>query len=134
MNFVTGVSNFCIFFLFTVSAPTEVYAVRGYLSQVTLDGRKLFCGSQIARFNDDDHVAALASSRFTGKHWSDDPLCYTTLNVTGPTGTVFPKVLDRCENCEHNDIAVTPRLFEEIANGYFPEVMVPVEWRLLEDY
>lgn len=90
-------------------------AMQGNLIYYSVKDREVYCGGF---YGDNDYVAALAPSRFAGTNKSmDHPLCYSTILIKGPRCSVLSKILDQYEKCEHDDVAVSPVVYNNLVGG-----------------
>jgi expansin (peptidoglycan-binding protein) len=69
-------------------------------------------------------VAALNTPDYHGSL-----LCGATIEVTGPSGSVVVRVVDRCPECAAGDVDMSPQAFARIAQ--LAAGRVPITWRLL---
>ena len=69
-------------------------------------------------------VAALNTADYHGSL-----LCGAVIEVTGPSGAVVVRVVDRCPECAAGDVDMSPQAFERIAP--LSRGRVPITWRLL---
>ncbi|HWO17130.1 MAG TPA: expansin EXLX1 family cellulose-binding protein [Kofleriaceae bacterium] len=54
-------------------------------------------------------------------------LCGACLEVTGPSGKVTVRVVDKCPECQHGDLDLSPQAFEKLAP--LSAGRVPITWR-----
>ena len=70
---------------------------------------------------DDLRVAAMNQTDYAGS-----AACGTCARITGPTGSVTVRVVDRCPECAPGDIDLSPSAFDEIAERSAGRV--PIAW------
>ena len=67
-------------------------------------------------------VAAINAPDYATAAW-----CGACLEVTGPSGTVVVRVVDKCPGCAHGDLDLSREAFERIAP--LSAGRVPISWR-----
>ena len=98
------------------SAPAELSGEGTYDAAVG-SGNCSFAASP-----DDLMVAAL-----NAPDYQTAALCGACLEVTGPSGTVTVRVVDKCPECKHGDLDLSPQAFEKLAP--LSAGRVPITWR-----
>jgi expansin (peptidoglycan-binding protein) len=63
------------------------------------------------------------------QQYASADLCGAYVAITGPSGSVTVRITDRCPECAHGDIDLSPEAFDRIA----PRVAgrVPISWRVV---
>lgn len=129
----------CTLVLFTVSSifvthslvATRASSVQGKLKEFDVVGRQWYCAKPaiLYDYDDNDNVAALAEYHFNESTRKGFNLCFSQLRIVGPNGVENPTVLDICEECKQNEVAVSPTLYERM----FLDVKGKrrVEWEIL---
>jgi expansin (peptidoglycan-binding protein) len=66
-------------------------------------------------------VAAMNDPDYQNAAW-----CGACLDVTGPSGHVVVRVVDRCPECKHGDLDLSPQAFEQLAP--LAKGRIPITW------
>ena len=74
---------------------------------------------------DDLLVAAMNDPDYQHAAW-----CGACLAVTGPSGSVTVRVVDRCPECKHGDLDLSPQAFEKLAP--LAQGRIPITWHEVE--
>ena len=80
------------------------------------------------------YTAAVNNSQFNGfqmngQTYQPATLCGAYAEVTGPSGTVIVRLVNRCPECPYGDLDLSPDAFDQIAERI--QGRVPITWRLL---
>ncbi|MCL5997842.1 MAG: hypothetical protein M1546_17575 [Chloroflexi bacterium] len=90
-----------------------------YYTEANGDGNCMFGPSP-----EDLMVAAMNHTDY-----ADAALCGAYIEVSGPSGKVTVRVVDRCPECPQGDVDLSPQAFSQIAALILGRV--PITWRLL---
>ncbi len=63
------------------------------------------------------------------EQYGNADLCGAYVSITGPKGSVTVRIVDRCPECKHGDIDLSPQAFDRIAERI--QGRVPISWRVV---
>jgi expansin (peptidoglycan-binding protein) len=75
---------------------------------------------------DDMDIAALNNVQWAGSGW-----CGACADVTGPSGSVRIRIVDRCPECSRGDLDFSPQAFDKITDAKRELGRVAISWQFV---